>query len=578
MRKMAVFIKPYKFSVILVILFVFLQSLSELFLPTLMSDIIDKGVVNGDIPYIWKIGGVMVLVAALGMACAIFASYHASKTAAGFGRDVREKLFTHVENFSQKEIDQLGTASLITRTTNDVTQVQNVLINFLRILVRAPLMAIGGIIMALTQDVKLSLIFLFTLPILAGTIFFIARKGIPLFKEIQKKIDRLNKIVREKLIGVRVIRAFNKEEREERRFDEANADLTKTTLKVNIIMASMMPAMMLILNLSTVAIVWFGAVRIDQGNMAVGDLMAFIQYAMQIMFSLIMVSMVFIMIPRAQVSIDRINEVLDTKPSIKSGNNKNNKKTEFNEKGYIEFQNVSFHYPGAEKPALSNISFSAGPGEVTAIIGGTGSGKSSLIHLIPRFYDVTDGSIKVDGKDIREFPLDQLREKIGFVPQKSVLFSGSIADNIRYGKEDATDEEVKRAAETAQALEFIDHMKNGFDTVISQGGTNISGGQKQRISIARALVRKPEIYLFDDSFSALDFKTDARLREALKMETVNSTVIIVAQRVSTVMDADRIIVLNEGKIVGIGTHKQLLKSCSVYKEIVSSQFSKEEIA
>ncbi|WAA10194.1 ABC transporter ATP-binding protein [Fervidibacillus albus] len=575
MKKMAVFLKPYKMSILLVILFVFLQALSELYLPTLMSEIIDKGVVNGDISYIWRIGGVMLVVAAFGMACSIFASLHSSKTAAGFGKDVREKLFTHVESFSQKEIDQLGTASLITRTTNDVTQVQNVLINFLRILVRAPLMAIGGIFMAMTQDAKLSLIFLFTLPILAGTIVFIAKKGIPLFKAIQKKIDRLNKIVREKLIGVRVIRAFNREEQEEQRFDEANKDLTNATLRVNVIMAAMMPAMMLILNLTTVAIVWFGAIQIDYGNMEVGELMAFIQYAMQIMFSLIMVSMVFIMIPRAQVSFDRINEVLAVTPSIRSENEVG---TIPEITGMIEFRNVTFHYPGAEKPALTNISFSAGPGEVTAIIGGTGSGKSTLIHLIPRFYDVTDGTILIDGKDIRDYSLDELRKKIGLVPQKSVLFSGTITDNIRYGKEDATEEEIKRAAETAQALEFINEMKHGFDTIISQGGTNVSGGQKQRISIARALVRKPEIYLFDDSFSALDFKTDARLREALKSETANASVIIVAQRISTVMDADRIIVLNEGEIAGIGTHEQLLQSCTVYQEIVSSQLSKEEIA
>ncbi|WP_062355260.1 ABC transporter ATP-binding protein [Bacillus kwashiorkori] len=574
MKKLAKFLRPFRMPIIFVLLLVFLQTLSDLYLPTLMSDIIDNGVVNGDIPYIWKIGGFMLLVAAGGMICSILASFFSAKAATGFGRDLRERVFSQVETFSQTEFDQLSTASLITRTTNDIMQVQNVFMMMLRIMLMAPMMAIGGIIMALSKDTKLSLIFVVILPMLAGTIFLIARKGIPLFKEIQKKIDNVNRVLREKLIGVRVIRSFNRVGYEEKRFDQANSDLTETTIKVNKIMAAMMPVMMLILNFSSIAIVWFGGLRIDQGSMEVGDLMAFIQYAMQIMFSLIMVSMMFVMIPRAQVSAVRINEILTMESVIK---NPENSKRATQQKGYVEFQNVTFYYPGAESPAISHINFEAKPGEITAIIGGTGSGKSTLLNLIPRFYDVTDGKILVDGIDIRDWDLEELRGKIGFVPQKNSLFTGTIADNLRFGKEDATEAELKRAIDIAQATEFIQEMKKGLNTEIAQGGTNVSGGQKQRLAIARAIIRKPEIYLFDDSFSALDFKTDAKLRAALKGETKEATVFIVAQRVSTVMDADRIIVLDEGKIAGVGKHRELLQTCEVYHEIVSSQLSEEEI-
>lgn len=568
-------LKPYRWLVAAVLVFVFFQTLSELYLPTLMADIVDKGVVNGDTPYIWRIGGLMLLVALGGMVCSIAASYFSSRAATGFGKLLRGKVFKHVSNFSLEEFDTIGTASLITRTTNDITQVQQVLMMMLRMMVMAPMMCLGGIIMAVSKDATLSLVLVVILPVLAGAIYLIARKGLPLFKAIQKKIDKLNLVMRESLTGIRVIRSFNRIDYESKRFDAANLDLTETSIKVNKVMAFMMPIMMLVMNLSSVAIIWYGGLRIDAGQMQVGDLMAFLQYAMQIMFSLVMVSMMFVMIPRASASAIRINEVLDMVPVIKDSTTG----SETSEtKGIVEFQNVSFSYPGAEQPAVQDISFTAKPGQVTAIIGGTGSGKSTLISLIPRFYDVQQGSVRVDGVDVRDLTQDELRRKIGFVPQMAVLFSGTISENIRYGKEDATEEEVRRAAEIAQATDFIGKMEQGFESPIAQGGTNVSGGQKQRLSIARALVRPAEIYIFDDSFSALDFKTDAKLRAALKQETKDSTVIIVAQRVSTVLDADQIIVMNDSQIAGIGTHRELMETCEVYKEIVYSQLSEEEIA
>ncbi|PFN96128.1 multidrug ABC transporter ATP-binding protein [Bacillus sp. AFS076308] len=575
MLKLIKYLKPYQIPIYLVLVLVLLQSLSELYLPTLMSDIVDKGVVTGDSHYIWKIGGFMLLVAAGGMICSIAASFFSAKAASGFGRLLRSKVFSHVGNFSLSEFDKLGTASLITRTTNDITQIQQVMIMMLRMMAAAPMMCIGGIIMAYSKDAKLTLVLAVAIPFLIAAIVVIARKGIPLFKAMQVKLDKLNRVLRENLTGIRVIRSFNRVEHEKKRFDEANWDLTQTAIRVNKIMAAMMPIMMVVLNLTTVAIIWFGSHRISNGYMEVGDMMAFIQYAMQIMFSFIMLSMMFVMIPRASVSAVRINEVLETVTDIKdpaSAASTNG------EKGHVEFRDVTFSYPGAEMPAISNISFSMHPGEVTAIIGGTGSGKSTLINLIPRFYDVDSGHVLVDGVDVREMTQEQLRQKIGFVPQQAVLFTGTISENIRYGKEDASDEEVHHAAEIAQANEFISSMPESFDSIIAQGGTNVSGGQKQRLSIARALVRKPEIYIFDDSFSALDFKTDSKLRTALKKETVDSTVLIVAQRVSTIMDSDRIIVLDDGKVSGIGTHKELMESCSVYREIVMSQLSEEEIA
>lgn len=575
MRKLFKGLKPYIKYVIGVLIFTFINALSELYLPNMMSKIVNNGIVKGDTNYIMKIGGIMLIVAAFSAVSMIFASLLSSKASMGFGRDLRRKVFAHVEEFSLREFDSIGTASLITRTTNDITQVQQVSIMMLRMMVRAPMMCIGGIIMALSKNARLSIIMLFSMPVLFAVIYIVGKKGFPLFKMIQKKIDRVNLVLREQLTGIRVIRAFDRTRHEEERFDTANKDLTDTSIKVNRIMTLLMPLINIILNFTIIAVIWFGSKHIDSGIMQVGDLMAFIQYVMQIMFSMVMLSMMFIMLPRASASASRINEVLDMVPTIED---KESLSVIGDKKGFLEFKDVTFSYPGAEKPVLTHISFSAKPGETTAIIGGTGSGKSTLINLIPRFYDVDSGAILVDGIDVRDLSQEELRSRIGFVPQKAVLFTGTIADNIRYGKEDATDEEIGYAAEIAQAADFISNMDKGFDSFIAQGGTNVSGGQKQRISIARALVRKPEIYIFDDSFSALDFKTDARLRKALKKETKNATVIIVAQRVSTVMDADRIIVLDEGRIVGIGKHKELLAGCEVYREIVSSQLSEEEIA
>ncbi|GBF33896.1 lipid A export ATP-binding/permease protein MsbA [Desulfocucumis palustris] len=575
MIKLFRFLKPFGWSVAAVLALIFFQSLSDLYLPTLMSDIVDIGIVNGDTRYILNIGGLMLIFAAASALCMITAGFLSSKVAAGFGRNLRGMVFSRVESYSLYEFDSVGTASLITRTTNDITQIQQVLIIMMRMMVSAPMMCIGGVIMAASKDAVLSLIFVVVLPVLAGAILLIFRKGVPLFKAMQVNLDTLNRVLREGLTGIRVVRAFNRLGHERKRFLEANSRLTDTAIRVNKLMASLMPVMMLVLNLSTIAIVWFGGIRVDNGDMQVGDMMAFLQYATQIMFSLIMISFMFIMLPRAEASAVRINEVLNIVPEIKDPEKV---KKPDSKRGFVEFKNVTFSYPGAERPAISNISFLAGPGQVTAIIGGTGSGKSTLINLIPRFYDIDGGSILIDGVDVREMAQESLRAKIGFVPQKAVLFTGTIADNIRFGKEGATDDEVRRAAETAQAVEFITGMKDGFDSVIAQGGVNVSGGQKQRLSIARALVRKPEIYVFDDTFSALDFKTDARLRAALREETADATVLIVAQRVSTVMDADRIIVMEEGKIVGTGSHKELLNTCGVYREIVYSQLSGEEIA
>ena len=575
MRKLFRYLKPYKFQVTIILILLFLQALAELYLPTLMADIVNIGIVKGDIAYILRVGGFMLLVATGSVIFSLIAGFLTSKTAAGFGKDLRSKVFSRVEAFTLHEFDKIGTASLITRTTNDITQVQQVLIVILRMMISSPLMCIGGIIMAVSKDATLSMVFVVVLPMLVVTLIIIAGKGIPLFKAMQVKLDKLNLVLRENLTGIRVIRAFNRIEHEQKRFNEANSDLTSTAIKVNIVNASMLPIMMLIMNITSIVIVWVGGIRIDNGSMQVGDMMAFLQYAMQIMFSLVMTSLLFVMIPRAQASAVRINEVLYTEPSIKDPQSANNLEAKT---GLLEFDHVTFSYPGAEEPALSDISFTARPGEITAIIGGTGSGKSTLISLIPRFYDIDSGRILIDGVDIREMTQESLRAKIGFVPQTAVLFTGTIADNIRYGKDDATDEEVRHAARVAQAEEFISGTQEGFDAVMAQGGTNVSGGQKQRLSIARALVRRPEIYIFDDSFSALDFKTDAKLRTALKQETVDSIVLIVAQRVSTVMDADRIVVLDDGQISGIGSHRELLNTCEVYREIVSSQLSEEEIA
>jgi ATP-binding cassette subfamily B protein len=570
------FLRPYRYMVVMTMVFVLLQSIANLYLPTLMSDIVNEGIVHENTAYIWKIGGLMLIVSAVGAALSVAASYLSSRAASGFGKRLRSSVFSHIEKFTLQEFDTLSTASLITRTTNDITQVQQVLNMMLRMMVMAPMMCIGGIIMALSKDAHLSLVIIVAIPILALAIFWIGSKGIPYFKAMQTKIDRLNLVLREYLTGIRVVRAFNRTEHEQNRFNDANEDVTATAIKANQIMAGMMPVMMLMMNVTSIAIIWFGGLRISTGHMQVGDLMAFLQYAMQILFSLMMASMMFSMLPRASASALRIHEVLATAPVILD--REQTKEAENNSRGHVTFDQVTFRYPGAEKPALSGISFTAKAGQVTAIIGGTGAGKTTLVSLIPRFYDVESGSVRMGETDVRDMPQSTLRSKIGFVPQKALLFTGTIADNIRYGKEDATDEEVNHAAKVAQASDFIAGMKDGIQTILAQGGANLSGGQKQRLSIARALVRKPEVYIFDDSFSALDYKTDANLRAALKEEMGEAAVLIVAQRVNTVMDADQIIVLEEGEVAGIGTHKELLSTCSVYQEIVTSQLTEEEIA
>lgn len=575
MLKLYRFLKKYTAHIIAIVLLVFIQVMCNLYLPTLMSDIIDKGLRNKDMNYIWKTGGYMLLVSGAGAVCSVIASLLSAKTAVGLGTIIREKLFTKVESFSLHEFDKIGTATLITRTTNDVNQVQQVTVMLLNMMIMAPLTCIGGVVMALGEDKSLTWILAVVIPVISLVLAGVLRKAIPLFKLMQVKLDKLNLVLRENLTGIRVIRAFNRIDTEKGRFDDANADLMNNAVNVNIIMSVLMPIMMFVLNVTSVAIIWFGGIRIDNGGMQVGSLMAFIQYAMQILFSFLMLTMMFVLVPRAQASSVRINEVLDTDPEIVDIKDYKMAK---DEKGYVEFKDVSFSYTGAEQPAISNISFSARPGETTAIIGGTGSGKSTLVNLIPRFYEAQEGTVLVDGVDVKEMTQEELRSKIGFVPQKNVLFSGSITENIRYGNKEASIEEIKYAANIAQATDFIEGMDDGFDHYIAQGGTNVSGGQKQRLSIARALVRKPEIYVFDDSFSALDFKTDAKLRAALKGETKAATVIIIAQRVSTVMDADRIIVLDEGKIAGIGKHSELMENCDVYHEIVASQLSEEELA
>ncbi len=599
MTRMLRQLRPYYGAAVFILLLTFLQTMSELFLPTLMADIVDTGIAHGNIPYIWRIGSYMLLFAALGMVCSITASYFSARVALGFGRDLRSRVFSHVEHFSLQEFDRIGTASLITRTTNDITQLQQVLTMLLRMMLMAPLMMLGGIIMAVSKQAQLSLIFIVVIPVLGLTIWLIGRRGFPLFKAQQKKLDRLNMVIRENLTGIRVIRAFNRDRYENVRFDGASRDLADTAIRVNKLMALMMPMMMLILDVSIICIVGFGSFQISYGNMQVGDLMAFVQYATQILFSFLMLSMIFIMIPRASASAARVNEVLDMQPDIvdpvatqaasgtasavtadmntraQPADQVNNHVTR---DVVLEFDGVEFYYPGAEQPALKRISFQARRGEVTAIIGGTGSGKSTLVNLIPRFYDVSAGAIRLNGHDVRELTQERLREGVGYVPQKALLFTGTVADNIRYGKPDATQEQLVHAAQIAQADEFISRMPEGYNSEITQGGSNVSGGQKQRLSIARALVRQPELYIFDDSFSALDFKTDAKLRAALKQETVNATVLMVAQRVSTVRDADQIIVLDEGEIAGIGTHHELMQHSEVYREIVSSQLSEEESA
>jgi len=526
--------------------------------------------------YITKTGIYMLLLSLLVAICTIMVGFLSSKTAAGVARNLRSDVFKKVESFSNSEFDKFSTASLITRTTNDINQIQMVIISMIRMVFFAPIMGIGGIIKALERSTSMSWIIALAVIVLLGLVFTVFSIAMPKFKLIQKLIDKLNLVTRENLSGIMVIRAFNTQKFEEERFDKANRELTDVNLFVNRVMVFMMPVMTVIMNAITLLIIWIGAHEIQKSSMQVGDMMAFMQYAMQIIFSFLTLSMMFIMIPRASVSAQRIAEVLQTEPVIKDPDNP--RLFDKHKKGVIQFKNVYFKYPGADDYVLKDISFTAVPGQTTAIIGSTGSGKTTLVSLIPRFYDVTEGQVLVDGVDVRDVSQHELRKKIGYVPQKASLFSGTIESNLKYADEDATDEDIQIAAQVAQAMEFIEEKPEKFQSPISQGGTNVSGGQKQRLSIARALVKKPDIYIFDDSFSALDFKTDAKLRKALKEYTGESTVLIVAQRISTILNADQIIVLDEGRIVGMGKHKELMKNCPTYQEIALSQLSEEELA
>lgn len=568
------YLKPYALQVAGVLILTLAGVFSELLLPRLMGNIVDRGVATGDLRYIYSTGGIMLTVAILGTAATVVSRYMSSKAAVAFGRDLRSDVFKTVEGFSLNEIDKMGTSSLITRTTNDVSQMQNVTIMSMRMMIRAPFMMIGGIIMATSTNLQLSKVLLVSAPVLVVVIWVIGVKGFPLFKEIQKKIDGLNRVLRESLTGIRVIKAFNKTDYERKRFNEANRDLTEAALKVGRIMALMMPILNVVLNFTIVGVIWYGSSLIEIRGLEVGELMAFIQYVSQIMFSLIMVSMIFVMLPRASASAERINEVLDIESDILDGleSLKGN-----SGRGELRLDDVTFKYQDSSTPAIEGISFVTRKGETTAIIGGTGSGKTTIINLLMRFYDPTGGRILINGSDVKTLRQEELRSRFGLVSQKAVLFTGTIRENIAFGKEDATDEEVMEALKIAQAWDFVSEKEEGLNHVLAQGGRNLSGGQKQRLAIARALVRRPEFYLFDDSFSALDFRTDKRLRDALKPYTEDSALIVVAQRVSTIKDAEHIIVLDDGRISGQGTHRELIESCKVYREIVLSQLGEEAL-
>ena len=569
------YLAPYRNLVALALVLLLIQSVSNLYLPHLNADLINNGVAKGNIGYIWHVGLIMLGASTISIIVSIWIAYLASAISMRFGRDLRASIFEKVESFSNQELGKFGAATLLTRNTNDVLQIQMVLFMGLSMMIAAPITAIGAIIMAVRTNARLSLILLVVVPIMGGIITLLLSRIVPLFRLNQIKLDRINLILREQIAGVRVIRAFVKQRKEEEKFAEASADLMATTLKVTRMFAVMFPLLFFILNGSTVAVIWFGAKLIDTNAMEIGSLTAFISYLMQILANVMMGVMMSLMIPRAEASAERVQEVMKLESSIQE-NPSANPPTSVN--GVVEFKSVSFRYPGAEHPVLSDISFVARPGEFTAIIGGTGSGKSTLLNLIPRFMEVSTGSVVVNGVDVREQSLEKLWSSIGLVPQRSLLFRGTIRTNLHYGKENATDEEIWEALEIAQARDFVSALSDGLDTKVAQGGTNFSGGQRQRLAIARALIRKPAIYLLDDSFSALDYSTDARLRADLHTYASKSTLIVVAQRVSTILSADQIVVVDEGKIVGIGDHHQLMESCETYREIVLSQLSPEEAA
>jgi len=578
-RLLRTYLRPYAGQLALVVGLLLIQSIGNLYLPTLNGDIINEGVAKGDNGYILRTGAFMLVVTLLLGAASIAAVYWGAKTAMGFGRDVRSAIFRKVESFAQVEVNRFGPASLITRNTNDVQQVQMVVFMALTVMVSAPILIVGGIILAIRQDVPLSALLVVVLPIMVGFIAIVMSRAIPLFRAMQVKLDRINQVMRETLAGVRVIRAFVRTRHEEERFDTASQDLFETSLRVNRLFAITIPVMTGILNLSTVAVMWFGALRVESGEMPIGNLTAFLQYILQILFAVLMAVFLFVFVPRAAVSAGRIQEVLETEPSVRDPERRLAPAPVARQTGQaatVEFRDVEFRYPGAEQPVLRDISFTARPGQVTAIVGSTGSGKSTLVNLIPRFYDVTEGSLLVDGVDVREMNREDLWRGIGVIPQKAFLFGGTVASNLRYGDPAATDDELWQALEIAQGRDFVEEMDGGLDAPITQGGTNVSGGQRQRLAIARALVKKCGLFIFDDSFSALDYGTDARLRAAISRELGWATVIIVAQRVGTIMNADQILVMDNGRIVGVGRHAQLLKTNETYREIVYSQLSEAE--
>jgi len=574
-RLLTRFLRPYSRPLLLVVALLAVQAIANLYLPNLYADIIDNGVAVGNTTYIVHTGMLMLAVTLLMVVCSVVGIYFAARTAMAFGRDVRGAVFRKVLDFSQVETNAFGTPSLITRNTNDVQQVQMVIVMALTVMILAPIMAVGGVIMALREDVPLSSVLVIIVPLMALILGGLISRALPLFRAMQVKIDRINRVMREYLEGVRVIRAFVRTEHEERRFDDANADLTDTTVRVQRLFALMIPSLFLIMNLSTVAIMWFGGQRINNGDMPIGNLMAFLQYVMQILFSVMMATVMFVMVPRAAVSAERIARVLESDISLHDPLEPAPMTSAL---GVVEFRDVEFRYPGAEDAVLCDISFVARPGTTTALVGSTGSGKSTLINLLPRFYDASSGSVLIDGVDVRDIRQEDLWRLMGLVPQHAFLFGGTVASNLRYGREDASDEDLWRALTIAQARDFVAEMPGELEAPIDQGGTNVSGGQRQRLAIARAIVKHPRIYIFDDTFSALDFKTDLDLRMALQPETRSATVFIVSQRVGTIMHADQIIVLDQGAIAGIGTHLELMETCETYREIVYSQLTREEVA
>jgi len=566
------YLRPHWRLLVAVVVFQLAQSIASLYLPALNADIIDEGVATGDTGYIMRVGGVMLLITLGQIICAIIAVYFGAKAAMALGRDLRGAVFTRVGEFSEQEVSRFGAPSLITRSTNDVQQVQMLVLTTCTLLVSAPILCIGGVIMAMRQDLELSWLIAVSVPVLLVAVGLIIVRMVPLFRVMQERIDTVNRVLREQLTGIRVIRAFVREDVETRRFGQANTDVTQTALQAGRLMALMFPVVMLVLNVSSVAVIWFGAFRIEDGSMQVGTLIAFLSYLMQILMAVMMATFMAVMIPRATVSADRIGEVLDTASSVRPPQNPVNETIGH---GELELRGVGFAYPGAEQPVLSDISFVARPGFTTAIIGSTGSGKTTLVNLLPRLFDATSGSVLFDGVDVRELNPDLLWGHIGLVPQKPYLFSGTVRSNLQYGKPDATEAEIWQALETAQAREFVERLDGGLDAPISQGGTNVSGGQRQRLAIARALVKRPELYIFDDSFSALDLATDARLRAALARDVADATMIIVAQRVSTIIDADQILVVEDGRIVASGSHEALLATSTTYQEIAASQLAAE---